>query len=151
MLEFKKLCDAYESLSAVEKGLILTEKSAVITAKLHELSVPGLDPLSTLAGFIVGSAVADGKINEQEYLLIYPALVHAFGDDVYLAFVKDTFRLSSGDRDMVWKYTEDMIRVLSFLDDELREDVITLCLCVVAIDGHVSRREKNYIRRLLEA
>lgn len=151
MLEFKKLCDAFEDLSTVEKGLILTEKSAIITAKLHHLAIPGLDPLSTLAGFIIGSVVADGRINEQEYLLIYPALVHAFGDDVYLTFVKDTFRLSGDGRDMVTKYTEDMIQVLSFLDDGLREDVITLCLCVVAIDGKVSLREKKYIRQLLEA
>ncbi len=81
MLEFKKICDTYEQLSTVEKGLLLTEKSVSVMAKLHALDIPGINPVSALAGFIIGSATADGKINEQEYLLIYPTLVRAFGSD----------------------------------------------------------------------
>lgn len=63
MFEFKKLCAAYEELNTVEKGLLLTEKSVKIMAKLHCIQIPGLDPEETLAGFIIGSVVSDGKVN----------------------------------------------------------------------------------------
>lgn len=151
MFEFAKLCDAYENLSTVEKGLLLAEKSAGIMAKLHCMSIPNLDPVSVLAGFIIGSVAADGRINEKEYLLIYPSLVRVFGDDFDFAGVKQGFRSDVEGRRMIAKYTEDMIRVLDFMDEELKMDVITLCLCVTAIDGKVSLKEKKYIRRLCKA
>lgn len=151
MLEFKKLCDSYEKLSMVEKGLLLTEKSAKIISKLHCLSIPGIDPISSLAGFIIGSVAADGRISEQEYILIYPALVHVFGDSFDLASVKNSFRRDTGGRRMIAEYTENMLSVLGSLDDELKNDIITLCLCTVAIDGKVSLKEKNYIKRLCRA
>lgn len=49
---------------------------------------------------------------------------------------------------MSTSYTEEMLRVFAFLDESLKNDVITLCLCVTAIDGRVSRKEKRYLRRL---
>lgn len=148
MFEFKKLCDAYEELSPVERGWLLTEKSVCILAKLNAMAIPGIDPVSVLAGFIIGSVTADGKINEQEYLMIYPALVSVFGDDFDFVSVKELFRRDQNGRKMIAAYTETMIRVLNCLDDRLKSDVITLCLCVVAVDGKVSLKEKNYIKRL---
>lgn len=151
MFEFKKLCDEYERLSPLERGLLLTEKSIEITGKLHCLSIPGIDPVSVLAGFIIGSVAADGRVNEKEYLMIYPALVKAFGDDFDFASVKSSFRRDSEGRKMIAEYTEEMIKILAFLDDDLKNDVITLCLCTVAVDGRVSLKEKRYIRRLCDA
>lgn len=150
MFEFKKLCDAYESLSPIEKGIILTEKSVKILAKLHYLDIPELDPVSALVGFIMGSVVADGKVNEQEYLLIYPALVKAFGSDFDFALIKESFRKDADGRKMITEYTREMIAIMDLLDEDLKADVITLCLCVTAIDGKVSLKEKRYINRLCD-
>lgn len=151
MFEFKKLCDAYENLSTVEKGFLLTEKSIVINQKLECLSLPGIEPFTTLAGFILGSIVADGKVNEQEYLLMYPALVQVFGTNFDFTSVKEAFRRDSDSHKIITAYTRDMIRILDFLDEELKNDMITLCLCVVAIDGKISLKEKKYIRCLCNA
>lgn len=148
MFEFKKLCDAFEEMSTVEKGVILTEKSVSILAKLRSLEIPGIDAVTALAGFIVGSVAADGKLNEQEYLLIYPALVQAFDTGFDFATVKEAFSRGRDGRKLAAEYTEEMIRIFDCLDEGLKADVITLCLCVVAIDGKVSLKEKNYIRRL---
>lgn len=90
-------------------------------------------------------------MNEQEYILIYPALVRAFGDEFDLVSVKDSFRRDADGRRMIAEYTQEMLSVLDFLDDGLKEDIITLCLCAVAIDGKVSLKEKNYIKRLCRA
>lgn len=148
MFAFKKCCDRFEALSAAEKGCLLVSQSVKILDKLHQLALPDVEPVSALAGFIIGSVVADGRINEQEYLLIYPSLVCVFGDDFDFMSIKNSFRADEQGRKMVAQYTRQMIRIFEFLDEELRDDVITLCMCVVAIDGRISLKEKRYIRRL---
>ncbi len=151
MFEFKKICDAYESLTTVEKGLMITEKSVKILAKLNALDLDGIDPLSTLAGFIVDSVVADGKIDEQEYLLIYPSLIAVFGYQFDLAAVKQTFVGKTDVKRQLTAYLDGMLKLFSLLDEDLKADVIMLCLCVVAIDGKISYKEKKYIRNLCKA
>lgn len=151
MFEFKKLCDAYEELNTVEKGLLLTEKSVKIMAKLHCIQIPGLDPEETLAGFIIGSVVSDGRVNEQEYLLIYPSLARAFGDSFDFTVIKNRFRIDADCRKALAAYTKQMLRILDILDDEMKNDIITLCLCVASIDGKISLKEKNYINQLFKA
>ena len=151
MFEFKKVCDTYEKMSAIERGLLLTEKTAVVFAKLHNLFIPGVDPVDVLAGFIIGSVTADGRINEKEYLLIYPALVKTFGDEFDFATIKDSFRRAKDVKKLIADYTEEMLYILSLLDEELKWDVITLCLCVTSIDEKITLKEKRYIRRLCEA
>lgn len=151
MFEFKKVCDTYEKMSAIERGLLLTEKSAVVFAKLHDLFIPGVNPVDILAGFIIGSVTADGRINEKEYLLIYPALIKTFGDDFDFASIKESFRRDKDGKKLIADYTEEMLNILSLLDEELKWDVITLCLCVTSIDGKITLKEKRYIRCLCEA
>ncbi len=151
MFEFKKLCDAFEEMSAAERGVMLAEKSVTILQKLSCLHVSVIDPVKTLAGFIVGAVASDGKVNEKEYLLIYPSLVRVFGDEFDYASVKEGFKKDVEGRKALTEYTQSMLGILDFLDDELKSDIITLCLCVTAIDGKVNLREKNYIKRLCKA
>lgn len=151
MFEFKKLCDAYEDLSPTERGLLLAKKSVTIIARLHKLDIPGMDPVSVMAGFIMGSVTADGIISEKEYLMIYPALVTVFGEGYDFASVKTAFRRDKDGRRMIAEYTEQMIRIIDTADEELANEVITLCLCIVSIDGKISLKEKNYVKRLCRA
>lgn len=150
MFEFKKLCDEYEKLTSVERGLLLAEKSVKILAQLTVLDLPEADPVETLAGFIIGSVVADGKVNEQEYLLMYPALIQTFGYDFDFYSVKQAFSGVRA-RKLINEYTDRMLRVLDCVDETLRDDIIMLCLCVTAVDGKISLREKRYVRRICKA
>lgn len=151
MLEFKKLCDSFERLTPAERGILLSEKSITILARLHSVSLPGMDPIAVLAGFVIGSSAADGRLNEKEYLMMYPALVRVFGDDFDFNSVKESFRWDIDGRRTIIRHTEDMIKLLDLLDDELKYDIIMLCLCIVSIDGKVRLKEKRYIWRLCEA
>ena len=149
MFEFLKLCNEYEKMTTLERGAVLAAKSAKVLAKLHLLDIPGIDPVETLASFIIGSVVADGKLHEKEYLLIYPALVKVFGSDFDYESIKKEFEADKDGRKDIARYTTDLLRVLGTVDETLYEDVIILCLCVVTIDGKVSLREKNYVKRLI--
>ena len=134
MFEFNKILKDYEQLGAIERGLML---------------IDGIDPVETLASFIVGSVAADGKLHEKEYLLIYPALVKVFGQDFDYERVKKAFENDKEGIKETAKYTKQLVRVLEFVDEDLYEYVIILCLCIVTIDGKISLKEKNYIKKLI--
>ena len=151
MIEFSKRSKEFKSLTVLERGVIMTGKSAEIFAKLRKLNMPGVDPVQTLAGFILGSVVADGRVNEQEYLLIYPALLHTFGDDFDFESIKQSFKDDRDGRNAVKEYTQEMLSLISLADESLIEDVVMLCLCVVSVDGKISPRERRYIRKLCKA
>lgn len=151
MFEFTKVCKEYEKLSVPERTLLLTKKSVDILAKLRLLDLPGVDPVNTLAGFILGSIVADGRVNEQEYLLMYPTLLRVFGDDFDFESIKEAFRKDRDGRNAIKEYTQEMLSFLALADESLREDIIMLCLCAVTVDGKISPREQRYIKKLCEA
>lgn len=93
-----------------------------------------------------GSAVADGKLDEREYLLMYPALVRVLGEDFDFTTVKASFEDDRESTKALQRDTEEMARIYSTLDDTLREDLLLLCLCVVSVDGRISLKERNYLR-----
>ena len=101
--------------------------------------------------FILGSIVSDGKINEQEYILIYPALVKVFGSDFDFASVKAAVSKNYAFKKAVKDYSKELASTLAEADESFVNDVIGLCLCVVSIDGKISFREKNYIKKLYKA
>lgn len=148
IFEFSKLCNEYEKLSALERSAILTGKSVKILAKLRLFGVDEVDPVETLAAFILGSIVADGKLNEQEYILMYPALVKVFGSDFNFAKVKAAVAKNSELKKAAKDYTKELMQLLTKTDESFAIDVIGLCLCVVSIDGKISLREKMYIGKL---
>lgn len=151
MFEFKKLCDTFEKMSVAERELLLMKKSAVVLAKFQHFFVSDLCATDILVGFIIGSVIADGHINETEYLLIYPALARVFGDDFDFISIKESFQCHPDQKKVLADYHQKMVHILSFMDDELKQDVITLCLCITSVDGKISLKEKKYICRLCEA
>lgn len=151
MFEFKKMCNEFEKLTAVERGVILAEKSVKVLAKLKLYDEPDIDPVETLATFILGSIVSDGKVDEKEYLLMYPALVKVFGEDFDFESVKAAVARDNKARKTIKNYSKELFNVLSEIDESFIEDVVALCLCVVTIDGKISLKERKYIKKLIKA
>lgn len=151
MFEFKKICDSFETLSAPERRQLLEEKSDTVFRELKRRAAPDIDPKEILAGFMIGSVMADGRLSEMDYLLMYPMLVKTFGDDFDFQSIKDAFRRSREGVKIVGDYTEKVLRVLRFSGEKLRRDVVTLCLCTISVDRKITLKEKRYIRRLCEA
>lgn len=150
MFEFNKLCNELEKLNPVERGVMLAEKSVTVVKGLQELNLP-FNPVETLVTFIVGSAVSDGAFNEKDYLYIYPSLVKAFGSDFDFVSAKQALQFAKDIHKEISKYTKDLMSVINECDEELANDIISLCLLVTSIDGKISLKEKRYIRKLCKA
>ena len=150
MFEFKKICDTFEKLSTLERRQLLEEKSDSVFNELQSRSTPEIDPKEILAGFMIGSVMADGKFNETEYLLMYPSLVKTFGDDFDFQAVKNRFRNNRDGKEAVGEYVEKVLSILKFSEENLKQDVVILCLCTTTIDAKITIKEKRYIRHLCD-
>mgnify|MGYP004654087229 FL=1 len=148
MQNFREICSEFEKLGALERSVILAEKSVKILARLKALDIDGVDPVYTLAGFVIGAIAADGAVDEKEYLLIYPALVKVFGANFNYASVKQAVKENRKSGRELNKSTKEMLRLLEQVDEGFKRDVIILCLCIVSVDGKVSLKEKRYIKNL---
>lgn len=151
MFEFKELCDAFENLSTLERRQLLEEKSRYVFHELQHRSTPESDPKEILAGFLIGSAMVDGKLDEMEYLLMYPTLVRIFGEDFDFCSLKVAFRRSRDGKKMAGDYAEKVLSILRTSGKKLKQDVVILFLCTASIDGKITLKEKRYLRHLSEA
>lgn len=151
MFEFQKLCNEVENLNPAERAALIGEKSLKVIKGLRELDIEGLDPVLTLASFVVGSAVSDGVISEKGYLFIYPSLEKAFGGECNLAEIKQNFKVSKNVQKAIEELTRELIGILAEADELLANDIIMLCLLVTSVDGKVTLKEKRYVKQLCKS
>lgn len=148
MTDFQKLCRICEQMTDVERGLNVTAKAVEVVAKLKALDIPGVRPVETLVAFIVGSAVADGKLDDNGYVAIAPSLEKAFGGECDIAVIKQSYKVSKDVRREVKRHAEQLMSVISRVDDDLADDIVLLCLLICSVDGKVTLKERSYVRQL---
>ncbi len=148
MFDFAKICNDVEKLTPVERGVLIASQSVKVLKGLSELPETADNPVTVLTTFIMGAVVSDGKLNEREYLLIYPSLVKAFGDDFDYESVKKAVSDDKGGRNFLKRCSEELITYIGECDEELQADIVTLCLLIVSVDGKINLRERRYIKSL---
>lgn len=148
MFNFKKLCAKVESLSEKDRGILIISEAKKSFEGLAAISETSFNPAKALATFIIGAVVSDGEIDEKEYLLIYPSLVKAFGEDFDYQSVKRALTEDKDGKKLLNDYINALIEIIAAVDENLQTDIVTLCLLVVSIDGKVTPKERRYIRRL---
>ena len=149
MNEFKQICREAEALDPVEYGTILAEKTAKIMPALHALTRDPAESAMMLAAFMIGSVYADGKLDEAEYELMKPMLEAFFGQEVNFEQAKKVVKAFSPEGKELKRVVDYVVDLLGELDEELKADIITVCLLICAIDGKISKKEEKYIRQLI--
>ena len=150
MREFDKICKEIDNLSVEEYTTVLAAKSIRLLAELKLLTAGGIEGDMAFITFIIGSVVADGKLSEEEYLLIYPLLEKVFGEEVDYEECKKLVRRSLSDNKDVKNLVNDMVDIFGQLSDELKEDAIIVCLLICSVDGKISIKEKMWVKQLIK-
>lgn len=142
MVDFQKLCDEYENLTFPQRVKDLADKSIKVFSRLSAMDIDLAAAKKTLAAFILGSIVNDGELNEMQYLLMYPSLMRVFGERYDFSDVKSLFESNLEDNEL------QMLKLLSLVDDDVRRDIIAICIMVINVDGKIPSEEKQYIKKL---
>lgn len=149
MNDFNKLCKEVESLNPLEYAGIIAAKTAKILPALRELSGDPEAGIGMLASFMIASVYADGKLDESEYLLMLPMLKLFFGEDYDYETAKDIVRKFRPEGKELKEVVDCVVDLLGEVSEELKADIITVCLLICAVDGKITLKEKNYIKQLI--
>lgn len=149
MKEFDALCKELENLDPLSYGVIIAEKSLKILPALAVITQDGLDGAAIFATFILSSIAADGRLSEEEYLLCEPLISAFFGDKINYEKCKADFKALRTERRILKKAVDDMVDVLGLLSEDLKSDIILVCMMICAIDGKISLKEKHWIKQLI--
>ncbi len=149
MKEFNQLCKEVEALDPLYYTAILGEKSAKIIPALSALTGNDVDGLTLFATFILGSVAADRKVTDEELLIAYPLMQTFFGDEVDLNSCADVARELKVNSRALKDTVDALVDLLGTLSEDLKDDIVFVCLMICAIDGKVSLRERNWIKKLV--
>ncbi len=150
MRDFNSLCKEFEELDVLSYGAILSEKAQSVIPALSAVTGNGLDGISVFLTFVMGAVAADGRLSEEEYLLCYPLLHAFFGDEVNFDDSKKALKRLQPESRELKKALDDMVDIFGLVSDALKEDLIVICMLICSVDGKISFKEKNWIKKLIK-
>ena len=149
MREFNLLCKELEQMDPLTYTAILAEKSLKILPALAVIEQDGIDAVIEYTTFILGAIAADGKLSEEEYLLCEPLLKAFFGDSINYDVCSALVSTYRSETRAIKNVVDNMVDILGLLSEELKSDVILVCMMICAIDGKISLKEKRWIKQLI--
>ena len=151
MSSFNDLCKLMESLDPATYGKVMVEKTADVLVGLKGITCDGLDALAIYTDFILCSVAADGKLSEEEFLLVKPVLDLIAGADVSYEEAKAIFKAAGLDKPKEYKAAMDKtVDLLGLVSPQLKDDIILICMLICAVDGKISFKEKRWIKKLID-
>lgn len=148
MKDFSKILKQAENLDATTRKTEIVYSSAkVLSALLSEES--GAEAVNALVSFIIGATADGGKINEREYLAIYPALVTAFGPGYDFYSVKRAFDGLIATKRVMRENVSTLTAALRITSEITLDDVISLyALILTPTFSKLSLKHKAHLARL---
>ncbi len=150
MTAFNELCREFEEMGAEEYTQTVKDLSGDILPVLDEYAKDGQSGIDIFRKFILASVVADGKLAEEEYLMAVPLFQEFFGGYISYNECCEYIKKCKEDNRELLTYTNYMVDLFSLMDDYVKDDIITVCLLICAIDGTVSAKEKRWIKQLMK-
>ena len=150
MFEFNKLCKMIEEMDAKTFLALITEKSVGIVSALTAITRDGLDGLQIYMNFILCSIAADGKLAEEDYMVLRPGFEVLAGRPVSYEDAVAIFKAAGLDKSKDYKrVVDEMVDILGMVSLDLKRDIILVCLMVCSVDGKISHKEKKWIKQLI--
>ena len=150
MFEFEKICREVEKMDPLTYSVVIAEKSKDVIAGLANLTEDGLTGLAIYSGLIFGAVVSDGKVSEEEFLLIEPMLSLSLGYQVSYEDAKAMLKYYKKDTKDYNKFVDAVVDLFGEISDELKSDIVTVCLLICGIDGKISLKEKMWLKQLIK-
>jgi len=151
MSDFDMLCKKLEEMDPETFAQLFNEMSVRVIKQLSELTADGTDGVTAYLQFILASVAADGVLAEEEFALLKPLFDSMAGKDLTYEEGVEIFQgMGLENLDAHKDAVDTMVDIIGLVDEDLKDDIVMLCLLVCAIDGEVSKQEKDWIRQLVE-
>lgn len=149
MDDFEALIPFAENLDAGARLACIKEYAGSLVPELAAVTKNGETALNVYASFLFTALMADGKLTDEEYALIGPAVEDFFGENLDYAAAKE--KAEQADAVIALKaHADSLIDILGETEPALKEKLIYTSLLLTAADGHVCDTEKEYLRKLIQ-
>ena len=151
MSEFDKLCKQLEQMDPNSFVDAFAEISDRVIASLVDLTADGTDGLTAYLHFILASVAADGVLSKEEFSLLKPFFDRIAEKDLTYEQGVALFEGMGLNKPEAFKDIVDtMVDIIGLVSEDLKDDIVLLCLLVCAIDGEITQDEKDWIKQLVE-
>ena len=151
MSNFDTLCQVLEEMDPVTFNQIIIEKSVRILADLSAMTGSTEDAVSLYMDFLLCAVSADGELAEEEFFIVKPVMDMISDADLTYEQGVQVFEESGLNRPEDYKATMDnIVDFLGTISQDLKDDIIMVCLMVCSIDGEICRKERDWIKQLVE-
>jgi len=151
MSDFDALCTKLEQMDPESFSQIFNQLSVDVIENLAALTADGTDGVTAYLQFILASVAADGVMAESEFNLLKPIFDRMADKDLTYEEGVEIFKQMGLDKPDAYKDVVDtMVDIIGLVSEDLKDEIVMLCLLVCAIDGEVSQKEKDWIRQLVE-
>ena len=151
MSDFDTLCKQLENMDPETFAQIFNDKSVDVISALVALTADGKDGVTAYLQFILASVAADGVLSKPEFTLLKPMFDRIADKDTTYEDAVEIFNGLGLDKPDAYKDIIDtMVDIIGLVDEDMKDDIILLCLLVCAVDGEVTEKEKDWIRQLAE-
>lgn len=149
MSDFDTLCKRLEEMDPETFTQLFNSYSASVVERM--LALAGKEGLAAYLDFLIASVATDGVMTKEEFLLLKPIFDGIEGKDLTYEEGVETFKGLGLDKPEAYgRIVDSIVDVVGLLSEDLKDDIVMLCLLVCAIDGDVSDKEKKWIRQLIE-
>ena len=151
MSDFDALCKKLETMDPETFAQIFNDKSVDVISALVALTADGKDGVTAYLQFILASVAADGVLSKPEFTLLKPMFDRIADKDTTYDDAVEIFNGLGLDKPDAYKDIIDtMVDIIGLVDEDMKDDIVLLCLLVCAVDGEVTEKEKDWIRQLAE-
>jgi len=151
MSSFDALCNLLEDMDPETFDQVFNEKSVAVVTQLVNLTADGKSGINAYLNFILAAVAADGNLAKKEFELLKPTFDQMAGKDVtYDEAVKMFNDMGLNKADALKDAADTMADVIGLLSEDIKDDIVMLCLLVCSIDGKISEKEKEWIKQLIE-
>ena len=151
MSDFDTLCKQLEQMDSAKYAEIFSDISDTVIADLVALTADGKDGITAYMQFVLASVAADGVLSKPEFTLLKPWFDRMTDSDTSYEQAVEIFNGLGLDKPDTYKEIVDtMVDIIGLVSEEIKDDIVLLCLLVCAIDGEISQEEKDWIKQLAE-
>ena len=151
MTDFDTLCKQLEQMDSEKYAQIFSDISDDVIMELTALTADGKDGITAYMQFVLASVAADGVLSKPEFTLLKPWFDRMTDKDTTYEEAVEIFNGLGLDEPDVYKDIIDtMVDIIGLVSEEIKDDIVLLCLLVCAIDGEITDKEKDWIKQLAE-
>ena len=149
MTDFDTLCKQLEQMDSEKYAQIFADISDDVIADLTALTTNGKDGVTAYMQFVLASVAADGILSKPEFTLLKPWFDKMTEKDTTYDEAVEIFNgLGLNEPEVYKEIIDTMVDIIGLVSEEIKDDIVLLCLLVCAIDGDISDKEKDWIRQL---